>query len=92
MNVKTMLQHLYKQGKITDYQFTVINRHLKDIPQKVNCKEVSLYQIKDQTITDFSRLVTLTDHGVINYTEFKHSTNVLVNAFVSALIEERKKI
>lgn len=33
MNVRTMLQHLYKQGKITDYQFTVINRNLKDRPQ-----------------------------------------------------------
>lgn len=39
MNVRTMLQHIYKQGKITDYQFTVINRNLKDIPQKVNCKK-----------------------------------------------------
>lgn len=53
-------------------------------------KDLTLYQIKDQTITDFTRLVTLTEHGIINYTEFKHSTNVLVNAYVSALMEERK--
>lgn len=53
-------------------------------------KDLTLYQIKDQTITDFTRLVTLTEHEIINYTEFKHSTNVLVNAFVSALMEERK--
>lgn len=53
-------------------------------------KELSFYEIKEQTIADFNRLIFLVEHGVINYTYFKNSTNVLVNSFISALTEERK--
>lgn len=33
MSARTILKHLHQQGRMTDYQFDVINRNLKERPQ-----------------------------------------------------------
>ena len=33
MSARTILKHLHQQGRMTDYQFDVINRNLKARPQ-----------------------------------------------------------
>lgn len=53
-------------------------------------KEYTFEDIEEQTRTDFVRLMFLVEHGVINYTEFRRSVNVLVTAYISALTEERR--
>lgn len=53
-------------------------------------KEKTLYEIKDQAMTDFTRLVHLLEHGVINATCFKSSVNILCNSFITAISEERR--
>ena len=53
-------------------------------------KEYTFGDISDQTRADFTRLMFLVEHGVLNHTEFRHSVNTLVNAYLSALREERR--
>lgn len=33
MSARTILKHLHQQGRMTDYQFDVINRNLRERPQ-----------------------------------------------------------
>jgi hypothetical protein len=33
MSARTILKHLHQQGRMTDYQFDVINRNLKERPK-----------------------------------------------------------
>lgn len=33
MSARTILKHLHQQGRMTDYQFDVINRNLKEKPK-----------------------------------------------------------
>lgn len=33
MSARTILKHLHQQGRMTDYQFNVINRNLRERPQ-----------------------------------------------------------
>ena len=38
MSARTILKHLHQQGRMTDYQFDVINRNLRERPQgEWNC-------------------------------------------------------
>lgn len=39
MSARTILKHLHQQGRMTDYQFDVINRNLKERPQGEWIKE-----------------------------------------------------
>ena len=52
-------------------------------------KEKTFYEIKDETLADFRRLVSLVEHGVIGYTDFNDSVSVLTNIFLSALRVKR---
>lgn len=53
-------------------------------------RKITFYEIKDRTITDFSRLVSLLEHGVLNFNSFEDSANVLINSFMVAVREERR--
>ncbi len=53
-------------------------------------KEMSIEQIQAQILDDFDRLLILTKHGTIGYQNFRFSTTLLVDIYISALEEERK--
>ena len=46
MSARTILKHLHQQGRMTDYQFDVINRNLRERPQSETTDKEAKYHLE----------------------------------------------
>ena len=59
MSARTILKHLHQQGRMTDYQFDVINRNLRERPQgECNCSHCDYFKFSQSFIENIVKFMT----------------------------------
>lgn len=59
MSARTILKHLHQQGRMTDYQFDVINRNLKARPTgECNCSHCDYFKFSQSFIENIVKFMT----------------------------------